>query len=154
MKESIGDAGWEIRLKKIKEAGEADLAAGKIIDMKTVYLAALHLAEIYERRDKEVSDAELVLRLKAISPDPQYREAVKTLGFMVKNGKSLSDAMSFRPAVFNAEMIAAVKAGEKDGNLPEHLLSFIKYRELLGRLNELFENRDFKGLEEWLHGKT
>jgi len=139
---------WDSSLTAIKQKGEADLIAGKIVSAKVIYMFALRLAEIFEQQKGFRAPHDLK-KLKDISTHPQFTEAMRTMWFLMQNGKGLSDAFSYRPAVFFPKFIEAIKAGEKDpANFAAHILNFIKYRELLGALHKKFDNQDYSGLRE------
>lgn len=144
--------GWQGRLQEIKRQGVSDVTGGRIVGLKWTYEFALLFAEMHEQaRRGDFFPLGAVRKLRDRFTRPQIVDALNTVIFLMENGLPFSEALSYRPAVFSAELIAAVKAGEKDNcNYAKHLLNFVKYRELLGAMHNKFKNRDYDGLRDAL----
>lgn len=147
---------WNQRLLEIRQQGESDFAAGKIVGLKWTYDFALRFAEMHEQAPSgNLFTLGAVRKFKEAYSNSQVVEAMNTVVYLLENGKPLGCAMSYRPAVFSRELVAAINAAEADrGNYSKHLLDFVKYRRLLGAMHDKFQNRDYKGLRESLLGAS
>lgn len=142
--------GWDQRLETIKRAGQADFASGRIVSRRMTGEFALRFAELHEQSSRNFDPLAAFKKLKTVFTNPLVVEALNTVIFLIENGKAYDDALSYRPAVFSRELVAAFKAAEKDCDYSKHLLDFVKYRQLLGEMHRLFDNRDYQGLRKTL----
>lgn len=141
----------EESLKAIKRKGEDAFASGKILGQRTTYEFAIRFAELHEQARRDFFPPAAFNKLKMIFTNPHVVEGLETVNFLIHHhGLSYVEALSYRPAVFSNELIAAFKAAETDGNYSRHLLNFVKYRELIGANYHKFKTRDYKGLRKSL----
>lgn len=72
-----------------------------------------------------------------------FREAVEHIREEIRSGATLSDAFEKFPVFFPSLYVAAIRAGEKTGDLPETLSRYMVYRKKIEEIKAKVRNASF-----------